>query len=125
MNDHPEIAGVDEIYHDTNSRVENHPLYKNKETEECVGRRQVISGKVKKGDTYLLDPRGMRVFAAGWSGKVKPKERGKVLGKIGQDNTFRIVLEEPVDYIVIEGESRSRSITRETSDMGTLVLESR
>lgn len=76
------------------------------------------------GDSYLLDPRGMRVFAAGWSGKVKPKERGRVLGKIGQDNTFRIVLEKPVDYIIIEGESRSRSITPETRDMGTLVLES-
>ena len=124
MKNHPEIEGVDEIYQNTNSRRENHPLHKNKRKEEVVDKHQVISGKVEKGDSYLLDPRGMRVFQAGWPGKVKPKERGKVLGKIGQDNTFRIVLEEPVDYIIIEGESRSRSITPETSDMGTLVLES-
>lgn len=125
MKNHPEIGGVDEIYRITYSRVQSHPLHKNRVIEEQREKHQVISGKVKKGETYLLDPRGMRVFAARWPGKVKAKERGKCLGKIGQDNTFRIVLEEPVDYIIIEGESQSRSITRETSDMGTLVLESR
>ena len=124
MQNHPEIEGVDEIYQSTYTRIKENPWFQNIDTTVVYGEHQVISGKVEKGDSYLLDPRGMRVFQAGWPGKVKPKERGKVLGKIGQDNTFRIVLEEPVDYIIIEGESRSRRITRETRDMGTLVLES-
>lgn len=118
MTEHPEIEGVDEIYTNTFERLEKHPGFE---------RRWMLKGKVIKGSSYLLDPKGMRVFAADKPGKIKEKERGKMLGKIGQNNTFHIVLTEPVGYIIIEGEKESRPVDLSGSyfNMGTLVLESR
>lgn len=123
--EHPEIEGVDEIYASTLAKLEKHPMSKNKHTEEITMKRQVLSGKVIKGASYLLNPQGMRIFAVRKEGKIKESDRGAVIGKIGQDGTFRVVLKEPTPYIYIEGEKVSRAITEKTRDMGTLVLESR
>lgn len=125
MTEHPEIEGVDAIYAASWAKLEKHPMSKNVIKEKVIVKRQVLTGKVVKGDSYLFDPRGMRVFSTYKSGKIKNDDRGKVLGKIGQDGSFHIVLTEPTSYIYIEGEKESRPITGTTSDMGTLVLESR
>lgn len=125
MTNHPEIGGVDDIYAATLEKLKKHPDVNDTFSADTVQKRQVITGKVVKGSTYLFDPRGMRIFSVRRSGKIKTDDRGECLGTIKQDGTFRIVLKEATSYIYIEGEKESRSISGSTSDMGTLVLESR
>ena len=83
--------------------------------------RALVCASVRRG-------LGMRVLAV-----VRNLEKAETLFDGFTENGLEILvgdilspieIEEPVDYIIIEGESRSRSITPETSDMGTLVLES-
>lgn len=120
---YPEIEGVQEIYNSTHLRLSAHPLYKNRMTETVTVQRQVISGKVVKGPSFLFNVSGLRVYAVSFSGKVKNSDYKKEIGRIRQDGSFRIVLTEPTKYIYIEGEKVSRPITPDTSEMGTLVLE--
>lgn len=123
MADYPEIEGVREVYNSTHTRLLAHPLSKNRTTETVSVQRQVISGKVVKGPSFLLDVSGLRVYAVSFSGKVKNSNYKKEIGRIRQDGSFRIVLSEPTNYIYIEGEKESRPISSDTSEMGTLVLE--
>lgn len=125
MTNHSEIEGVDDIYANTLERLKKHPMYRETMTADTIMTRQVLTGKVVKGSTYLFDPRGMRIFSARRPGKIKNDDRGECLGKIRQDGTFRVVLKEATSYIYIEGEKESRGISSATGNMGTLVLESR
>lgn len=123
MADYPEIEGVQEVYNSTHPRLLAHPLSKITTTETVTVQRQVISGKVVKGPSFLLNVSGLRVYAVSFSGKVRNSDYKKEIGRIRQDGSFRIVLSEPTNYIYIEGEKESRPISSDTSEMGTLVLE--
>lgn len=123
MADYPDLQGVQEVHDTTYSRLLSHPSSQNHTSETVTVQRQVISGKVVKGTSFLLNVSGLRVYAVSVPGRIKAKNYKKEIGKIGQDGSFRIVLPEPTSYIYIEGEKESRPISPTTADMGTLVLE--
>lgn len=123
LESNPEINGLQEVYNNTLARLEKHPMFKERIQEKVTEKRQVLTGKVVKGSSFLMNIAGLRVFAVNLPGKIKDKDYKKEIGKIAADGSFRIVLVEPTPYIYIEGELKSRRISPTTSNMGTLILE--
>lgn len=123
IKEHPEIQGVAAVRDAAHERLMKHPMSKIVKTETVTHKRQIISGKVVKGNSFYLTIPGLKVYAVNVPGKIKGGNIKKEIGRIKDDGTFSIVLPEPTNYIYIEGEKVSRRIDASTGNMGTLVLE--
>lgn len=123
IKEHPEIQGITAVRDAAHDRLMKHPMSKTVKRETVTYQRQIISGKVVKGNSFYLTIPGLRVYSVYTSGKIKNSDYKKEIGKIKPDGTFKIVLPEPTNYIYIEGEKVSRRIDANTGNMGTLVLE--
>jgi hypothetical protein len=119
---HPEITGFRKMYEESEEIVSNHPKYKVTETVTTTVHRQVISGRVVKGSSFLLSVGGLRVFSAKKYEKNKDEDLVEI-GKTKSDGSFRIPLKESTRYILFEGERKSHVINENTGNMGTLTLE--
>lgn len=119
---HPEITGFRKLYEENQKLVLDHPGSTGNDTITTPVHRQVISGRVVKGSSFLLSVGGLRVFSAKKYEKNKDEDLVEI-GKTKSDGSFRIPLKESTHYILFEGERKSHAIDEKTGNMGTLTLE--
>jgi hypothetical protein len=119
---HPEMTGFKKLYEENEKIVSKHPLFVETDTITTTGRRQVISGRVVKGSSFLLSVGGLRVFSAKKYEKNKDDDLVEI-GRTKSDGSFNIPLIKSTRYILFEGERKSRIIDENTGNMGTLILE--
>lgn len=119
----PEVEGVDKMRAEVLEQMNSHPLGSNAEQVTITRHRQHITGRAVKGENFIRDLHGIGIFAVDSPKEVKSSTKRMRLGAVKADGTFDFYLPKPVEYIYFDGETYPRSITKETSDMGTITLE--
>lgn len=119
---HPDIQGLEELEAQITARLEKHPMYMNKKTVEVTYKRQQIFGKVVAGSGFYQPIANLAIYKVNTSGKVKSDTPKTIIGRVNGDGSFKVILPDNTQYIYFEGEKNSRYISREMTDLGTIVL---
>ena len=104
------------------ARLEKHPMYMNKKTVEVTYKRQQIFGKAVAGSGFYQPIANLAIYKVNTSGKVKSDTPKTIIGRVNGDGSFKVILPDNTQYIYFEGEKNSRYISREMTDLGTIVL---
>lgn len=89
------------------TKLEKHPMNFKTEIQAKVIRHQVITGKGYEG--------GIDIFAA-YSSKKNTKAEDRI-GRTRSDGTFRIVLENELNYLYFYGDKKATPISKDTKEL--------
>lgn len=122
VKEYPEMNRYTERLSALDDELARHPQSQ-VEVKTTVHREyQVITGKVTKDDSFIGSVAGVEIYGTYMSdGTMKKAKDMTLLGRVGSNGTYRIVLKDHYSYLYFYGEKSSRPITPDTQTLDVVL----
>lgn len=122
VKEYPEMNRYTEQLSALDDELARHPQSQ-VEVKTTVHREyQVITGKVIKDESFIGSVAGVEIYGTYMpDGSMKKTKNMVLLGRVGSNGTYRIVLKQPHGYLYFYGEKSSRPITPDTKTLDVVL----